>query len=62
MTRDAAYRVVQDAAQSAWDERVQLRELLEAQPELGLDLDAIFDLGDATRWAAEIVGRLDALA
>jgi adenylosuccinate lyase len=60
MTRDEAYRVVQEAAQRAWGERVQLRELLEARPELGLDLDAIFDVGDATRWAGEIVGRLDA--
>ena len=59
MTRDAAYRVVQEVAQEAWDTRVQLRELLEARPELGLDLDAIFDLRDVTRYAAEIVGRLE---
>jgi len=59
MSRDEAYRVVQEVAQRAWGERVQLRELLEARPELGLDLDAIFDLGDATRYAGEIVGRLE---
>ncbi|MDX6689291.1 MAG: adenylosuccinate lyase [Solirubrobacteraceae bacterium] len=59
MSRDEAYRVVQEAAQRAWDERVALRELLEARPELGLDLDAIFDLADVTRWAREIVGRLE---
>jgi len=61
MQRDEAYRIVQEAAQRAWDERIALRELLTQRPDLGLDLDAIFDLGDATRWAAEIVGRLDAL-
>ena len=55
--RDDAYRVVQEAAQRAWDTRVPLRELLEAQPELGLDLDAVFDLGAYTRHAAEIVAR-----
>ena len=55
--RDEAYRIVQEAAQRAWDERTPLRELLEAQ-DLGLDLDAIFDLGYYTRYAKEIVGRL----
>jgi adenylosuccinate lyase len=58
MTRDEAYRVAQELAQKAWDERVPLRELLEARPELGLDLDTIFDLGHYTRHAGEIVGRL----
>ncbi len=61
MQRDDAYRVVQEAAQRAWDERIALRELLAQRPELGLDLTAIFDLGDATRHAAAIVGRLDAI-
>jgi adenylosuccinate lyase len=58
MSRDEAYRVVQEAAQQAWDERTPLRELLEARPELGLDLDEVFDLGAYTRHASEIVGRL----
>ncbi|MDQ3678090.1 MAG: adenylosuccinate lyase [Actinomycetota bacterium] len=62
MQRDEAYRIVQEAAQRAWDERIALRELLATRPELELDLDAIFDLGDATRWAGEIVGRLEAPA
>jgi len=63
MQRDDAYRIVQGAAQRAWDERIPLRELLAERPELGLDvnLDAIFDVSDATRWAGEIVGRLEAL-
>jgi adenylosuccinate lyase len=58
MTRDDAYRVAQELAQRAWDERVPLRELLTERPELALDLDEIFDLGHYTRYAAEIVGRL----
>jgi adenylosuccinate lyase len=58
MTRDEAYRVTQELAQRAWDTRTPLRELLEERSELGLDLDAIFDLGHYTRYAAEIVGRM----
>ena len=58
MSRDEAYRIVQEAAQRAWDSKTPLRELLEARPELGLELDAILDLGEVTRWAGEIVGRL----
>ncbi len=42
MTRDDAYRVVQENAQRAWDTRTEFRELIgEAAPEL--DLDAVFD-------------------
>jgi adenylosuccinate lyase len=59
MERDEAYRIVQEAAQRAWDERTPLRELLAAQ-DLDLDLDSVFDLGAYTRYAAEIVGRLEA--
>jgi adenylosuccinate lyase len=65
MVRDDAYRIVQRTAQQAWDERTSLKDLLAADPEtkdLGLDLDAIFDYGHYTRYAAEIVGRLDAIA
>ena len=59
MTRDEAYRVAQELAQRAWDTRVPLRELLEARPELDLDLVQIFDLGHYACYAEEIVGRLD---
>jgi adenylosuccinate lyase len=58
MQRDEAYRIAQDYAQRAWDERTPLRSLLE-QADLDLDLDAVFDLSHYTRYAAEIVGRLD---
>jgi len=61
MARDDAYRIVQEDAQRAWDTGTPLRELLAAR-ELGLDLDSVFDLGAFTRHAAEIVGRLDAVA
>jgi adenylosuccinate lyase len=57
MTRDDAYRIVQESAQRAWDTGTPLRELL-AERDLGLDLDAVFDLGAYTRHAHEIVGRL----
>ncbi len=75
--RDEAYRIVQELAQRAWDERVPLRELLvesgmgakRVSPDSaaderarGLDLDAIFDYGHYVRHAGEIVARLDAIA
>ena len=61
MARDDAYRIVQEDAQRAWDTGTPLRDLLAAR-DLGLDLDAIFDLGHYTRHAHEVVGRLDAIA
>jgi adenylosuccinate lyase len=61
-SRDAAYRIVQELAQRAWDEGVPLRELLAADERAaGLDLDAIFDHSHYTRYAEEIIARLDAL-
>jgi adenylosuccinate lyase len=61
--RDDAYRIVQRLARRALDERVQLRELLAAEPEArGLDLDAIFDYAPFVRYADVIVGRLEAIA
>jgi adenylosuccinate lyase len=60
-SRDEAYRITQELAQRAWDERTPLRDLLAARDDLGLDVDEIFDLRHYTRHAAEIVGRLDAL-
>ena len=61
MARDDAYRIVQEDAQRAWDTATPLRGLLAAR-DLGLDLDAIFDESHYTKHAAEIVGRLDAIA
>ncbi|CAN5585240.1 adenylosuccinate lyase [soil metagenome] len=61
--RDDAYRVVQAAAQRAWDTGTPLRDLLAVEPAArGIDLDAVFDERHFTRHAAEIVARLDAIA
>ncbi|HXC46177.1 MAG TPA: adenylosuccinate lyase [Solirubrobacteraceae bacterium] len=63
MSRDDAYRIAQELAQRAWDEGTPLRELLAADERTaGLDLDAIFDYGHYTRYAHEIVARLDEIA
>jgi adenylosuccinate lyase len=60
MARDDAYRIVQEAAQRAWDTGTQFRELLaEAAP--SLDLDAIFDYGAYLEHLPEIFARLEAL-
>jgi adenylosuccinate lyase len=61
MQRDDAYRIVQEDAQRAWDTGTPLRDLL-ARRDLGLDLDAIFDLAHYTRHAGAVVGRLDLIA
>jgi len=63
MVRDEAYRIVQRCAQTAWDTRTPLRELLASEPAAsGLDLDAIFDYSVYVRYADEIFGRLDEIA
>ncbi len=59
LQRDEAYRIVQETAQRAWDTGTPLRDLL-AERDLGLDLDAVFDLSAYTQHAHEIVGRLAA--
>ena len=58
MSRDDAYRIVQEDAQRAWDEQTQLRGLLEARG-LEIDLDEVFDSSAYTAHAATIVARLD---
>jgi adenylosuccinate lyase len=63
ISRDDAYRIVQELAQRAWDEQTPLRELLAVDERTtGLDLDAIFDYAHYTRYAHEIVARLDEIA
>jgi adenylosuccinate lyase len=59
MQRDDAYRIVQRLAQQAWDTQTPLRVLLEAEPGVDLDLDAIFDYGHYTRFVPEVLARLD---
>jgi adenylosuccinate lyase len=63
MARNDAYRIAQELAQRAWDEGIPLRQLLAGDERTaGLDLDAIFDYGHYTRYAQEIVARLDEIA
>jgi adenylosuccinate lyase len=60
-SRDDAYRIVQEAAQRAWDERIEFRELMaEAAPDL--DLDTVFDPEAFVRHAGSIVDRLNRIA
>jgi adenylosuccinate lyase len=60
MTRDDAYRVVQENAQKAWDTGTEFRDLL-GDAALDLDLDAIFDYGAYLTHIPEIFERLEAL-
>jgi adenylosuccinate lyase len=61
MTRDEAYRIVQENAQRAWDTGTHFRDLLaEAAPQL--DLDAVFDPQAFVRHAEAIVARLDRIS
>jgi len=63
MTRGEAYRIVQELAQRAWDEGTPLRELLASDDRAaGLDLDAIFTYDHYTRYAEQIVRRLDGIS
>jgi adenylosuccinate lyase len=60
LTRDEAYRVVQENAQQAWDSGTHFRELLGvAAPEL--DLDAVFDYSAYLTHLPEVFERLEAL-
>ena len=60
LSRDEAYRVVQRNAMRAWDEQLDFRSLLAADPELkSVDLDAAFDLSRSLRHLDQIFDRLD---
>jgi adenylosuccinate lyase len=66
LRRDAAYRIVQRAAQTAWDERRPFRELLEQEADvaerLGPEqLDELFDYGRFLRNVPAVFERLDEL-
>ena len=61
MTRDEAYRIVQENAQRAWDTGTHFRDLLaEAAPQL--DLDAVFDPQAFVRHAEAVVARLERIS
>jgi adenylosuccinate lyase len=62
LVRDDAYRTAQELAQRAWDTRTPLKQLAADDPRCeGLDLDKVFDLSFYTRYADEIVSRLDVI-
>jgi adenylosuccinate lyase len=60
MGRDDAYRIVQRAAQRAFDEGVEFRELIAAEAP-DLDLDAVCDYDAYLRHVPEVFERLEAL-
>jgi adenylosuccinate lyase len=61
MSRDDAYRLVQESAQRAWDEGIDFRELIAASaPQL--PLDQVFDYDAYLRYVPEVMARLDRLA
>jgi adenylosuccinate lyase len=61
LTRDDAYRMVQENAQQAWDTATPFRDLLgKAAPDL--DLDAVFDYDAYLTHIPEIFKRLEALS
>jgi adenylosuccinate lyase len=61
MTRDDAYRIVQESAQRAWDEGISFRELIAASaPQL--NLDEVFDYSAYLEHVPEVMARLDRLA
>jgi len=64
LTRDEAYRIVQENAGRSWDEGRSFRELLEADERVTVPagvLDDAFDLSRAIRHAGRGVDALDAL-
>jgi adenylosuccinate lyase len=64
LTRDAAYRIVQDNAMRAWQDGVSFRSLLEADERVPLDasvLDEAFSLDRALRNTGAVFDALDAV-
>jgi adenylosuccinate lyase len=60
MTRDDSYRLVQQAAQTAWDTGTPFRDLL-AERAPDLDLDVVLDPDAYLVHVPEVLARLDAL-
>ena len=60
LSRDDAYRLVQRHAMRAWDEGLDFRELVRADPEVGtrVDLDEVFALGAFTAHTNVVFTRL----
>jgi adenylosuccinate lyase len=65
MERDDAYRIVQDSAMKAWDERRPFREVLEADVRVALSsaqLDEGFSLERSVRNAHRTIDQLDSIS
>jgi adenylosuccinate lyase len=67
LSRDEAYRLVQELAQRAFDSGVPLRALLQERGRseetlASLDLDAIFDYGHYLRHVETVIARLDQIS
>src|SRR3954454_10466997 len=58
LERDDAYRLVQRNAMRAWDEELDFRELVRRDPDIRVDLDAVFDESAYTRHVDVIFDRL----
>jgi adenylosuccinate lyase len=60
LERDDAYRIVQRHAMRAWDEGLEFRSLVRADPEITgrVDLAQVLDLGAFTRHVDVVFGRL----
>jgi adenylosuccinate lyase len=64
LTRDEAYRIVQENAGRAWDEGKPFRELLDADPRVRVPVDVLddaFDLARSVRHAGRGVDVLDTI-
>jgi adenylosuccinate lyase len=62
LARDEAYRLVQRHAMRAWEEGLDFRELVEADPDIASHLDpSTFDLGDVLKHVDAIFERLSVL-
>jgi adenylosuccinate lyase len=63
LQRDDAYRIVQAAAASAWDQGASFREAIEADPQVGQALDAssLNELFDPVRMLRNLGGVFDRL-
>jgi adenylosuccinate lyase len=58
LERDEAYRLVQRNAMRAWEEERDFRELVQADPDIHVDLDAVFDESAYTKHVDVVFDRL----
>jgi adenylosuccinate lyase len=61
LARDEAYRLVQRDAMRAWEEGRDFRELARRDPDIDVDLDAVFDESVFTRHVDVVFDRLQSL-